>query len=186
VRQGQREAVLSRLADRLREQNSWCGETHVQKSAYLLQEMLDVPLGYDFTLYKYGPFSFDLRDEIGEMRAEELIGLDSHDRRYGPRFVITDEAHHLQSRYSRTLAEYEPMIDFVAEQVGDRGVLAVERLATAFYVTHTNPHAPAGERVEALCQLKPHIQYELAADAVREVDEIIERAQTVEPTGSVT
>jgi hypothetical protein len=41
----QHQAVLLSLIQQLRENGSWCGETHIQKSAYFLQEMLGVPLG---------------------------------------------------------------------------------------------------------------------------------------------
>ena len=117
--QAQREAILSRLAVRLRQADSWCGETHVQKSAYLL-ELLHVPLGYPFTLYKYGPFSFDLRDELGVMQAEDLLELVSQDWRYGPRYVVSAEAKALQDRHPQTLTRYEPQIDFIASEVGSR------------------------------------------------------------------
>jgi hypothetical protein len=56
----QRAVVLLSLLERLKERGSWCGETHLQKSAYFLQDMLSAPLGFDFILYKHGPFAFDL------------------------------------------------------------------------------------------------------------------------------
>jgi len=36
-------AILTRLARELRASGSWCGETHMQKAVYLLQDLLDVP-----------------------------------------------------------------------------------------------------------------------------------------------
>lgn len=44
----QRAAVVFSLIDALSAAGSWCGETHIQKATYFLQEMLDVQLGYDF------------------------------------------------------------------------------------------------------------------------------------------
>ena len=54
------DAVLVGLARRLYEQGSWTGETHIQKAAYLLHELRDVPFDFAFILYKHGPFSFEL------------------------------------------------------------------------------------------------------------------------------
>jgi hypothetical protein len=59
----QRAALLTELADKLREQGSWCGETHLQKATYFLQTLRLVPTGYDFILSKFGPFAFDLAEE---------------------------------------------------------------------------------------------------------------------------
>ena len=55
-----RAALLTRLIQRLRDRGSWCGETHLQKASLLLQDLTGVPLGFDYILYKHGPFSFDL------------------------------------------------------------------------------------------------------------------------------
>ena len=53
------------LLDQMSKQDSWCGETHVQKCAFFLQEGLEVPLDFEFIMYKYGPFSFELRGDFG-------------------------------------------------------------------------------------------------------------------------
>ena len=57
-------AIILKLLDSFKKHGSWCGETHIQKSAYCLKEIAGVPLDYEFILYKNGPFSFDLRDDL--------------------------------------------------------------------------------------------------------------------------
>ena len=54
-----RAAILTQLVGNLRREGSWCGETHVQKATFFLQELMEVPLGFNFVLNKHGPFSFD-------------------------------------------------------------------------------------------------------------------------------
>ena len=51
----------------------WSGETHLQKATYLACWLVDIPFDFDFILYKHGPFSFELRDELGSMRADRLL-----------------------------------------------------------------------------------------------------------------
>ena len=53
-------AILADLVTQLRTAGNWCGETHVQKTIYLLQTARQVPMGYSFVLYKPAPYSFDL------------------------------------------------------------------------------------------------------------------------------
>jgi len=43
-----RTAIILELIERMKEQGSWCGETHIQKCSYFLQEMMAVPMGFDF------------------------------------------------------------------------------------------------------------------------------------------
>ena len=78
-----RAALLTRLIELLRKKGSWCGETHIQKSTFFVQNLMKVPLSFDFILYKHGPFSFDLRDELTGLRADGLIRLEPQ-WPYGP------------------------------------------------------------------------------------------------------
>ena len=173
----QRAALLGRLIQELREQGSWCGETHVQKATFLLQEMMDTPMGFDFILYKHGPFSFDLRDEITALRADELLRLQPQ-WPYGPRIVPTERSRAFQKLCSRTLAKYNDRIVFVAEKLGGRGVEELERLATAFYVTErTGVDSSTDKRAEELTRLKPHITLESAKGATEEIDEVLDESR---------
>ncbi len=171
-------AVLTRLIERLRDRGSWSGETHVQKGTFFLQELLKVPLGFEFILYKHGPFSFDLRDELTSLRADELLSLERQPWPYGPRITVTVRTSNLQGLYAKTLAKYETQVAFVAEKLGGRGVAELERLATALYVTLPSEKSRSiDERTVELTELKPHISLAEAKAAMQEVDEIIDEAQ---------
>lgn len=128
-----RDAILIRLIEALRKRGSWCGETHVQKAAFLLQEMLAAKMGFDFILYKHAPFSFDLGDELAAMRADGFIALRVQNRNYGPSIVPQSAGEALCARFPRTLKEHDSRIEFVAERVAAKLVVELERLATAFF-----------------------------------------------------
>lgn len=168
-----RAALLSKLVEELRLHGSWCGETHIQKATLFLQELTSVPLDMDFILYKHGPFSFDLRDELTSMRADELLELEPQ-WPYGPRVLPTERSQHLQKLYAKTVARYEPAISFVATRLGDKGVSELERVATAYFLTINGGSDESAEvRARCLVKAKPHVRSEDALTAVREADEII-------------
>ena len=175
----QRAAVLSELVKRMREHDSWCGETHLQKATYILQELVGVELGYDYLLYKHGPFSFDLREELGELVGDGLIRYQPQGPRYGPRITVTPQAENVAEIYPKTIARTANAVEFVAEQLDGRGVVDLERLATAFYVTHEQLAETVEERARMLRSLKPHITEAGALRAVREIDQIISEAGTL-------
>jgi hypothetical protein len=52
-------ALAVELAKQLRAEGSWCGETHLQKATFIIQDMTKANLGYKFVLYKHGPYSFE-------------------------------------------------------------------------------------------------------------------------------
>lgn len=175
----QKAVVLTELADRLRRAGSWCGHTHMQKATYFLQTLLGVPTGFEFILYMYGPYSFDLSEELAGFRADYLIEFDHRSPGYGPGLVPTRTSESLRSGYSRTLAASAPQIAFIAETFGSRGVSDLEKLATALYVTRqTGTPTDADSRARRLVELKPHISFQQALDAVRELDRIVGEAET--------
>ena len=169
-------ALILRLVERLREQGSWCGETHVQEAIFFLQELMYVPMEFDFILYKHGLFSFDLRDELTALRADELLDLEPQ-RPYDPRITLTNLSEHLQKRYPKTLKKYDNRIKFVGEKLGSKEVAELERLATALYVTKClGFKCSAQERDEELTRLNPHISVKSAKSAIEEVDGIVQEA----------
>jgi uncharacterized protein YwgA len=70
-----RSAILLDVAEQLNANGSWTGETHIQKAAYLMQELLGVPSGFKFVLYRHGPFSFGLRDSLNKLETLGCIGF---------------------------------------------------------------------------------------------------------------
>jgi hypothetical protein len=183
-----RAAVIIRLVEDLHREGSWCGETHVQKATYFLQELTGVPLGYDFILYKHGPFSFDLRDEIAEMRADEIVKLEPRPHPYGPSIAAGPGWEFLVGEFGSLTAKYEDAVRFVAAQLGNRGVADLERVATALYVTLNDGMGQSTDcRVQRIVQLKPHLTLAQARHATEEVDQILAKneSRTREPVRPV-
>lgn len=166
----ERYALLAALMKQLQKSGSWCGETHLQKAVYLAQELLHVPFQYDFRLYKHGPYSFDLRDELASMRADDALQRCPQAYPYGPILGPTERAERAITDCSALVKEHDHPFTFVAEWFGHRDVKQLERLATAYLVTREMPAgAPQHDRAERLHVLKPHISIESAIEADRMV-----------------
>lgn len=178
MKRSARAAVIGRLRDNLQERGSWCGETHIQKAAFFLQSAAEVPLGYNFILYKHGPFSFDLREDLGGFRADGLLDLRPQSYPYGPRLMATDEGAALQERFPKTLGRYEEHITRVAEYVGDAGVAELERLATALLLLREREGASDADLAREMHRLKPHVTESQAATAVQDVRQFLQSLQT--------
>jgi len=172
MKEEQNRAVLLALIDSLHEEGSWCGETHIQKAAFFLKTLATVPIDFDFILYKHGPFSFDLHDELSVMRGYGLVDLEVS-YPYGPRIVSTEMGKSFQTRFPKTITQYEKHVGFIAEKLGSKGVVELERLATAYYLTLKTSGDSPEKRAKAIVELKPHISLESAKEAVFEVDEVI-------------
>ena len=176
----QRASVIIDLADELKINGSWCGETHLQKVTFFLQDLLKVPLGFDFILYKHGPFSFDLCDELTALRADRLMEYVIKMFSYGPCLVPTKTGKIIQIVFEKTIEENKPKINFIAGKLGNKGVAELEKLGTALFVTlKEKEYIDSSKRAERINAIKPHISIEESANAIREVDQIIQDAGTL-------
>lgn len=171
-------AILVGLAKRLADKGSWGGETHIQKASYLLSELCGVDFDFNFILYKHGPFSFDLRDELASMCAEGLMDRYSPSPRYGPRLLVTPRGEELERSLSKTMSHYGESLDWIADILGTRGVGDLERLATAMWMTRKHPDSSVHSRAERLARVKPHISLEDAAESIEEIDRLLAERQT--------
>lgn len=137
---------------------------------YFLQDLLGVPTNFAYTLYKYGPFSHELRGELGTMQADGFLQVVPQPEPYGPKLQITDVAdRQLIERWPKTLTRYDEHLDFVARELGELGVGELERLATALWVRQAEPKASDEHLAERIHVLKPHVSKEQAGDALRRV-----------------
>ena len=162
-------AILLALDRQMEKQGSWCGETHLQKAMFFLQALADVPAAFDFVLYKHGPFSFDLRNELTGLRADGLMKLHPQPAPYGPSILTTETGDHYVDNRRSNLGKYEESIRFVAEQLADKGVSELERLSTALYVMLKHHDISSAEKAERIAELKPHIDLTEAREAIEQV-----------------
>ncbi|MCY4088358.1 MAG: hypothetical protein OXG37_16095 [Actinomycetia bacterium] len=174
MKKRQRQAVVAELSKQMAASDSWCGETHLQKSVFVLQEVLLVPTGFNYTLYKYGPFSRDLRAELSGMRADGFLDVVVQSPPYGPRLLISDASkEQLLRRWQKTLSLYKPQIEFVVERLGSKmGVEALERLTTALWMRSRQSESSELEQAERISEAKPHVSIEQALEAIGEAKQL--------------
>jgi len=172
MKRGQRLAMLLMLDKEMWRRGSWCGETHLQKGTFFLQELLGSDSEYEFILYKYGPFSFGLRDDLAEMQADGLLDLVARHPGYGPSYVVAADADEFLNRFPKTVERFAHAIQFVAEQFGDKGVSDLERLATALFIRRRSKETDVEDRASQLVSLKPHISESDALAATKDIDRL--------------
>jgi hypothetical protein len=167
--ESQREIVVLDFVRRLKDAESWCGETHIQKSTYFLQELVCVPLGFNYIFYKHGPFSFDLNDQLTALRGNSLLDLRSHEP-YGPHLHASSLADEYLELFPKTIGRYTPAMDFVVSRLASKNVAELERLSTALYVRLEMPDEDDAVRARRIHQLKPHVSIQDARAALDEVE----------------
>jgi hypothetical protein len=138
---------------------------------------MGVPLGFEFILYKHGPYSFDQKDELTALMADSLLAVKFR-APYGPSLLPGENSGTFLNRFPKTRQQYKAQTEFVASRLGKKGVAELERLATALFVTRKeSPGGTVDERAARIHELKPHVTVDQAHAAVVEVDRLIEEAK---------
>jgi hypothetical protein len=155
------------LIQRLKDSGSWCGETHIQKSMYILSTFSNSNLGYPFIIYKHGPFCFDLRDDLVALQSFGALKLVSTKPEYGPSLELESVANKLIERNAKFLARYEKAIDYVCKNFGNKPVKYLEKISTAIFLTRSMAESTTEIRAKKMNELKPHISYVECEAAMR-------------------
>ena len=159
-------AYILAVIEGLRKQRSWTGKTHVQKTLFLLESAFGLPLPFQFILYKHGPYSFDVEEELERMKSYEAIRQTAVPA-YGVVLQPGELAGFLK-KVAPLKVEEEDAISRVCEFVGTKDVKDLERLATAAWIRKREGVMENHKIAERLHELKPHIPIHEALRASNE------------------
>jgi len=137
------------------------GRTVLMKFCYFLQALRQVPLGYRFTLYAYGPFDSNVLADLDN--AESLGAVKTRVVYYsgGYGYVIEAAPHAptVRGRGAAFLKRYEADIQWVLGSFQDLGSAELELVSTMIYVDREPRRAsetlPLHELVRRVRDLKP-------------------------------
>jgi hypothetical protein len=137
-------------------------------------KQLQDTLGYPFILYKRGPYSFELSEDLSAMGAFRFIEDEIAHPAYGPRLKPkSDVAKMLRKDFGELTENLKGAMDYVVDKLAGYGVVTLERLATALYFTKQKRIEDEQERATKIHKVKPHIPQARALEAVRAVEEIL-------------
>lgn len=159
-------SLILHLMDSLYNKDSWCGETHIQKSMYVYETVFSVKTEFNYVLYKHGPYSFNLHDTLNDLMAYQLVEAEQRPP-YGPRLKVTDQGRSFMQQHGSV----DPKrLDAVTTALRHESVQSLEKLATALMIFVKDPTEHAENRAQLLHQLKPHVPLEDARIATCRMD----------------
>jgi uncharacterized protein YwgA len=85
----ERTSIIGEIA---RQKQGQLGKTAVMKLLHLLQDGLNVPLGYRFTLYNYGPYDSNVMSDIEFAESLDRVTVDYQGPDQGYRINAGDKA----------------------------------------------------------------------------------------------
>ncbi|MGO8670800.1 MAG: hypothetical protein ACLQVD_05475 [Capsulimonadaceae bacterium] len=156
-------AYILETVEALKKHGSWCGKTHVQKTLFLLQQLQDESVPFQYVFYKHGPYSFEVESEIEQMKSYGAINIEPV-AGYG--VVINPDRNADYIRRKGDLStEMKVAIEALCQYTGPMGVAELERVSTSAWVRFRENIRDPDAVATRIHTLKPHISPEEARKA---------------------
>jgi uncharacterized protein len=160
----ERTGVIAYLAEN--SPAAWIGRTALMKYLYFMQVLRDVPLGYDFSLYSYGPFDSAVLSDLGNAEALGIVNekIAFYPSGYGYCISSAMPIEQIQQLGGGLLQRHVTDADWVIKEFGHLSAADLELSSTIVY---TDREAYRSLEAISLVELarrvrdvKPHFTYD--------------------------
>lgn len=146
------------------------GRTAIMKLCFFLQESRGVPLGYQFSIYSYGPFDSDVLTDLNT--AEHMNVLKSTIVYYssgtGYEYSLgTDTS--VRDLAAGFLAQNRDNISWALTNFGHKTAGELELLSTTLFVAKFNNPKDANDLISKVGLIKPHFTSEQIMQGFQEL-----------------
>jgi uncharacterized protein YwgA len=145
-------AWVAAAAKTLADSGSWTGRTHLHKHLFIMNALHLAEVPFEFELYHYGPYSFELDSVVAEMEAFGDLDKSYRKAGYGPSYETTafgDEA--ISELDSHDLS----MAASVASKLSDFDSSDLELIATCLYVEAVEEEDDDDVIMQRVKEIKP-------------------------------
>jgi uncharacterized protein YwgA len=117
--------------------NPGIGKTAMMKYLYLLQKVYKIPLGYDYSIYTYGPYASAVMEDIDA--ADNMDAIDVERKIYDSgisAYCITpaEKADEIIAEENATVNEHKASIQDMLSLFRDKNAKELELLTTIIYI----------------------------------------------------
>ena len=162
--QALRNATINHILRSMKE----VGKTKLQKLVYFFQESAGGHLGYFYRMYHYGPYSFDLDDDLSRLRLRGVVNTDPDPSGYGFRIQLVDPGEDPKFDLPQ---DYKEKLDRIIELLGNLDAQQLSLRATVHFVDSMLDSGSADDVVRHVQRLKPQFSpttIKAAYDELRE------------------
>ena len=148
-------ALLTALVRQAPEQT--LGRTVLMKLLFLLTEVRDVPLGYRFRMYTYGPFDSEVLSDVDYAARLDAVSVEMelYPNGYGYTIQPGSAAQAIMDRAKPFLDAHQRDIDWAVSTFAPLSATSLELLTTIVYVNRKHRVSSLDEIVSTVRDIKP-------------------------------
>ena len=174
-----RQQLPLELAGRLDGKSPQFGKTAFMKMAYLLQELYEVPLGYRFSLYTYGPYSAEVLADLEYAKLRKQVEVEYLGDPQGGFRITPSEVAGESNWRNEPISKYSPVLNELVDHFGSFNARELELRTTSIFLwKRIRPRKPehVNTLIETVRQLKPHFTEMVIRSVIDDLinDEVIQ------------
>ena len=145
------------------------GRTALMKLCYFMQTLKGIPLGYDFTLYSYGPFDSEVLSDLHTAESLSILqsSVSHFSGGYSYQIEASDNASQAIQHGKEFIAQYRARIDWIVSKFASRSASELELLSTIVFVDRQDKIVSKSDLVKLVKAIKPQFS---DAEIIRKVD----------------
>jgi uncharacterized protein YwgA len=158
--------LITDLSERMAQKPGEFGRTSLMKLIYFLQAVKGVPLGYNFTLYSYGPFDSSVLDDVSYATSLEAVKetVISYPNGYGYDIKPEEKASQIKAKAQDFLKEHKDSIEWVVEEFSKYSAADLELIGTIIYadqeLLRKKMQSDLSDFISRVRKIKPHFTVE--------------------------
>jgi uncharacterized protein len=135
-----REFRVAMITTLVRLSRGTIGRTALMKLTYFLEALKQVPLGYSFRLYTYGPYDAQVLEDlkVAEIKSAVKSTVVGYPTGYGYELTPGEHADVIIATHRDKLTGYEASLEWVLEEFGGRTAIDLEMAGTIVYVDRSS------------------------------------------------
>ena len=159
--------------------NPGLGKTAMMKYIFLLQQVYKVPLGYDFEIYTYGPYSSEVMEDIDWAKHQDIISIEMMtypSGHSGYSLNPSTNAEKILEEENEFISTYKESIEKMIDLFGNKSAKELELSTTIIYLYQTYTankwECNLDEVSKNVYEIKPHFDISTIRREYRNLDEL--------------
>jgi len=153
MERNQRIKLLLHIIDKLHSKGDRNGETNIQKLAYFIIKAKLAPLDYDYVLYNYGPYSFQLKDDLTYIEESRMVCKEPDSSGFGFKYIPNYEMDFVDETLKET--RFQSKIDQLIIKFRQIPAKNLGLIATYMYIYDKNQDIDDENLINAVHNIKP-------------------------------
>lgn len=154
-------SIIIKISEKMKEKNYTLGKTALQKLIFILKELYNVPVEYEYKLHIFGPYSEEISADLDYLSTNEVLKVDfqKHNTYTGYNILPFKNLKNIIDEEKGFIRKIDDEINKVINDFGNKTAKELELKATIIYIKKEGK-IDKQELIDRVKEIKPYFSKE--------------------------